>query len=96
MITDAAGHAVLIRCRYRGPGIVEGERARVRYVEYNRQLMEMDMLTGSYQAWHLRESSGEQGYLGWVAVGVVCGFFAYRQWAKVRQGGATAREAVKK
>jgi hypothetical protein len=90
MITDAAGHAVLIRCGYSGPGFVEGERARVRYVEYNRKLVEMDMLTGSYQQWHLRESSGEQGCWGWVAIGAVCGFFAYRQLAKIRQGQTTA------
>ena len=86
MITDAEGHAVLIRCKYSGPGFVEGERARVRYVAYNRKLVEMDMLTGPYQEWHLRESSGEQGCWGWVAIGVVCGFFAYRQMAKIRQG----------
>jgi hypothetical protein len=85
MITDAAGHAVLIRCTYRGPGLVKGERARVRYVAYNRKLVEMEMLTGSYQAWHLLESSGEEGYWAWVAIGVVCGFFAYRQLAKIGQ-----------
>jgi hypothetical protein len=90
MITDATGHAVLIQCRYTGPGLVQGERARVRYVAYNRKLVEMDMLTGPYQAWHLRESSGEQGCWGWVAIGVVCGFFAYRQLAKIRQGQTTA------
>jgi hypothetical protein len=90
MITDAAGHAVLIQCRYTGPGLIQGERARVRYVAYNRKLVEMDMLTGPFQAWHLRESSGEQGYWGWVAIGVVCGFFAYRQMAKIRQRPQTA------
>jgi hypothetical protein len=90
MITDAAGHAVQIRSRYSGPGFVQGERARVRYVAYNRKLVEMDMLTGPYQEWHLRESSGEQGCWGWVAIGVVCGFFAYRQLAKIRQGQTTA------
>jgi hypothetical protein len=86
MITDAAGHAVLIRCRAAGPGFVEGERARVRYVAYNRKLLEMDMLTGSYQRWHLRESSGEQGWWWWVGIGSVCGFFAFRQLAKSRRG----------
>ena len=90
MITDATGHAVLIRCRYSGPGLVQGERARVRYVAYNRKLVEMDMLTGSYQGWHLRESSDEQGYLAWVAIGAVCGFFAYRQLAKISVAQTTA------
>jgi drug/metabolite transporter (DMT)-like permease len=90
MITDAAGHAVLIRCRYSGPGLVQGERARVRYVAYNRKLVEMDMLTGPYQKWHLLESSGEQGWWWWVAMGAVCGFFAYRQVAKISHGHTTA------
>ena len=58
---------------------------------YNRKLVEMDVLTGSYQEWHLRESSGEQGCWGWVAIGLVCGFFAYRQVAKIRRVQATAR-----
>jgi hypothetical protein len=85
-ITDAAGQAVQIRCWYSGPGFVAGERARVRYVAYNRKLLEMDMLTGSYQKWHLRESPGELGWWWWVAVGVFCGSFGYRQLAKARQG----------
>lgn len=79
MITDAAGRAVPIRCRYTGPGLVEGERARVRYVAYNRKLLEMDMLDGSYQSWNLRETSGEAGCWSWVAIGAICGFFAFRQ-----------------
>ena len=91
MITDATGHAVMIRCRYSGPGFVQGELARVRYVSYNRKLVEMDMLTGPYGAWHLRESSGEQGCWAWVAIGVVCGFAGYRQLAKARQAQTAAR-----
>ena len=91
MITDAAGHAIQIRCKYRGPGLVEGDRARVRYVAYNQQLLEMDMLSGPYQLWHLRESSGESGYWSWVAIGVICGFFAYRQFAKARQPQTSVR-----
>jgi hypothetical protein len=89
MITDAAGHAVLIQCRYTGPGLLQGERARVRYVACNRKLVEMDMRTGPFQKWNLRESSGEQGYWGWVAIGLVCVYFAYRQLRKIRQGPTT-------
>ena len=84
-ITDASGHAVQIRCAYSGPGLVEGERARVHYVAYNQKLLEMDMLDGPFQAWHLQESSGENGYWWWVGIGAVCGFFAYRQLAKARR-----------
>jgi hypothetical protein len=89
MISDTTGHAVLTRCTYTGPGLVQGERARVRYVAYNRKLVDMDMLTGSYQAWHLQESSGKEDYQAWVAIGLLCGFFAYRQRAKISQGQTT-------
>lgn len=93
-ITDASGHAVLVRCSYTGPGLVQGERARVRYVAYNQKLLEMDMLTGPYQVWHLRESSGENGYWWWVGIGAVCAFFASRQLAKVRQGASEGSKKV--
>ena len=91
MITDATGRAVGILCRHRGPGFVQGERARVRYIAYNNKLVEMDMLTGPYGAWHLRESSGENRYWAWVVLGLVVGLFAYRQLAKSRPGQTTAR-----
>lgn len=84
MITDATGHAVQILCRYNGPGLVQGERARVRYVAYNSRLLEMDMLSGPFQTWHLRESSGENAYWGFVVIGVFFGLFAYHQFAKLR------------
>jgi hypothetical protein len=84
-VTDATGHAVLVMCRYSGPGLVEGERARVRYVAYNQKLLELDMLTGPYRT-HLRESSGENGYWWLVGIGVACGLFAYYQLMEARRG----------
>jgi hypothetical protein len=91
MITDATGHAVMILCNHRGPGFVEGERARVRYVAYNNKLVAMDMLSGPYGAWHLRESSGEKGYWAWMVIGLFCGLLAYFQFAKTRPGQTTER-----
>ena len=73
------------------PGTFQVDLARVRYVSYNRKLLEMNMLPGPYGAWHLRESSGEQGCWAWVAIGVVCGFAGYRQLAKARQAQTAAR-----
>ncbi|HET6170625.1 MAG TPA: hypothetical protein VFE01_10620 [Terracidiphilus sp.] len=89
-ITDATGHAVLIRCKYTGPGLVEGERARVLYVAYNQKLVELDMLSGPYHYWHFQESSGEQACWGWVAIGVGCLFFAVHQLMKSRQRQTTS------
>jgi hypothetical protein len=86
MITDATSRAVMILCSHSGPGFVQGERARVRYVAYNNRLVEMDMLSGPYGAWHLRDSSGEKGYWAWVVIGLFFGLFAYSQLAKTRQG----------
>jgi len=91
MITDATGHAVMILCNHRGPGFVQGERARVQYVAYNNKLVEMDMLSGPYGAWHLRESSGEAVYWVWVGIGLFCGLLAYFQFAKTRPGQTTER-----
>ena len=79
MVTDSSGHAVPIRCRYTGPGLREGDRARIQYVAYNSHLLEMEMLSGPYQLWHLSESSGEFQFWWFVAIGLVCGFFAIRQ-----------------
>ena len=90
MITDATGQAVMILCRHRGPGFVQGERARVRYVAYNNKLVELDMLSGPYGAWHLRESSGEVGYWAWVVIGLIFGLLACRQLAKTRPGQTPA------
>ena len=76
----------MIRCKYSGPGLVQGERARVRYVEYDGGAARTGYVDqGGDGAWHLRESSGENGYWAWVAMGVVCGFVAYRQLMSARQ-----------
>lgn len=85
-ITDATGEAVQIWCSYTGPGLVQGERARVQYVAYNEKLVEMEMLSGPFRGWHVRESSGEAGWWWWMAMGLGCGFFAYRQLGKSRMG----------
>ena len=89
MITDATGHAVMILCNHRGPGFVQGERARVRYVAYNNKLVEMDMLSGPYGAWHLRDSSGEAVYWAWVVIGLSFGLLAYFEFANTRPGQTT-------
>ena len=91
MITDATGRAVMILCRHRGPGFKQGERARVTYVAFNNKLVEMEMLSGPYGAWHFRESSGENGYWVWAGIGLFCGLLAYFQWAKTRTPQTTAR-----
>jgi hypothetical protein len=82
-ITDDSGQATLIRCKYDGAGLREGERARVRYVEYNHQLLELTMLTGPTTGWGFKESSGEPGYAVWTLMGVVCGLAGRHQLRKI-------------
>jgi hypothetical protein len=92
-LTDEAGRAVLIRCRYNGPGFHEGERARVRYIRYNRQLLEITMLSGPYTRWHFQESSGQMSAALIGVLGVVCFIGGYRQWHKpVRRSRAAEDE----
>lgn len=82
-MTMDSGQAITVRCRYDGPGLRDGDRARVRYIEYNRRLVELTMLTGPYAGWHFEAPSGERGCAVWVLAGLVCGFAGYRQWRKV-------------
>ena len=78
-LTDDSGRVTSIRCRYTGPGLREGDRAWVRYLEYNHTLIELTMLSGPYTGWRLQESAGEWGG-GWFAVvGVVCGVGACKR-----------------
>ena len=81
-VTDEAGRVELIRCRYDGPGLHEGERARVRYVAFNRKLVELTMLSGSSAGWELKESAGELSPLLFAGVGLVCWFAGWRVWRK--------------
>lgn len=93
-LTDEAGRAVLIRCRYDGPGFREGERARLRYVRYNRQLLEITMLSGPYTGWHFQESSGQVSAALIGVLGLVCLIGGYRQWDKPRRVAITVRPAA--
>lgn len=81
-VTDDTGQVASVRCKYRGPGLREGDRARVRYIAYDGTLVELTMLTGSYAGWELEESAGEVGPLLFAGVGVVCGFAGWRVWRK--------------
>ncbi len=81
-VTDDSGQVASIRCKYRGPGLREGERARIRYIAYNGTLVELTMLTGPYAGWELEESAGELSPLLFAGVGGVCGLAGWRVWRK--------------
>jgi hypothetical protein len=77
-LTDNSGNVTTLRCRYSGPGLREGDRARVRYLEYNKKLLQLTMLTGSFTGWHFEESSGEWGFLPWSLIGLGFGYRGFR------------------
>ncbi|HEX3569557.1 MAG TPA: hypothetical protein VHU44_01910 [Acidobacteriaceae bacterium] len=73
-VTNDSGQVTLIRCRYGGPGLRGGDRARVRYVEYNHELLEFKMLTGPYTGWSFEERPSQRGYALLAVLGAACGF----------------------
>lgn len=90
-ISNDAGVVAAVRADYTGPGLRVGDRVRVRFVQYNRKLLELTMLSGSFTGWELRESSGEWGGAWMGLVGVACGMGAWRAWGKsVSSNGAVA------
>jgi hypothetical protein len=91
-VTDDSGQVTSIRCKYRGPGLREGDRARIQYIAYNGTLVELTMLTGSYAGWELEESTGEVGPLLFAGVGLVCGLVGWRVWRKGEAGLRSTRD----
>lgn len=89
LITTEAGTVESVRCRYDGPGLREGDRARVHFLEYNRKLLALQMLSGPYEGWELRESSGEGSYWVIAGVGVICWLAAY---GRLRSAEALAQK----
>ena len=77
-VTDDSGRVASIRCRYQGPGLRDGDRARVRYREYDERLVELTILNGSYAGWHLQDSTNEWSGAWFALIGLGCGAGAYR------------------
>jgi hypothetical protein len=62
----------------------QGELAKVRFLEYNQNILDLTMLSGPTQGWHLTESDGSTTYLLVSLAGVAfwCGAFrVYRKLA---------------
>jgi hypothetical protein len=89
-VTNDSGQVTLIRCKYGGPGLREGDRARIHYVEYNHQLLEFKTLTGPYTGWSFEERSSERGYALFAVLGAACGFAGWLRWRKPAAKGAAA------
>lgn len=77
-VTSDSGRVVVVRCRYRGPGLREGDRVRVRYIAYNQHLLELTMLSGPFEGWELEEPSQDWSWLVLAGLGLVCGAVVVR------------------
>ncbi|HEY5220086.1 MAG TPA: hypothetical protein VIJ16_09780, partial [Gemmatimonadaceae bacterium] len=81
-VTGDSGAVVKILSVYDGPGLREGDRARVRYVQYNRRLTEFTALSGPYTGWHFEESPGERTAVAFTVIGLLCGLVGWRLLAR--------------
>jgi hypothetical protein len=52
------GDDVTIHSDYSGYRLIENEQATVKFVQYDHTLIDLTMLTGPNQGWHLKESDG--------------------------------------
>jgi hypothetical protein len=86
-MTAPSGDVATIHCLYDGPGLREGDRARVRYVAYNRRLLEFTGLSGPYTGWHFEEPAGERIAVAFAVIGLVCALAGGRLLAKARAEG---------
>ena len=85
-VTGDSGGVATIRCAYDGPGLREGDRARVRYVAYNRRLIEFAALSGSYTGWHFEEPAGERSAGAFAVIGLAVGIAGWRLLVKAYTG----------
>jgi uncharacterized membrane protein len=82
-LSTPEGRTASIRASYIGPGLRDGDRARVRYVQYNHALLDLTMLSGSYTGWQLHESAGLASPLTLILIGIVSMFAANRESRKL-------------
>lgn len=84
VITDS-GEAAQIHADYSGPRLRERDRARVRFIAYDRGLLEITLVSGPFQGWHHSESSGQLSCVGLSLMGLICWFAWYQEWCKMDQ-----------
>jgi membrane protein implicated in regulation of membrane protease activity len=82
VVGDAEDRAS-IRCKYEGTGLQMGERIRVRYIQYNRQLLDAEILSGSVAGWNFSESDGTWSCVFMGSMGLLFLFGAYRASRKL-------------
>ncbi len=77
------GPTFALHAQYHGYGIQQGDLAKVRFLPYNSSVLELTMLSGSTQGWHLTESDGSTTYLLLSLAGVACWWGAFREYRKL-------------
>jgi hypothetical protein len=79
---------VAIHCHYAGTGLQMGERIRVRYIQYNHNLLEAEILSGSVSGWHFAESDGRWLYGCMAMLGLALLFAGYRALRRLARSEA--------
>jgi hypothetical protein len=83
-ILSNAGWSPKLHTQYHGPKIVEGDMARVKYVEYDDVVVELTLLSGIHQGWALKESDDALVDLLLVLIGGVALLESQRLWRQHR------------
>jgi len=91
-VVSGSGQLAAIHCDYNGASLQTGERIRVRYIQYNGDLLDADILAGPAAGWHHVES---EGYIWGIALALMgAAFFigGVREWNKTpRSEGRRSR-----
>ena len=78
LLSDA-GTFINVHANYSGSNIGKGESARVHFVQYNHQLLDLTMLSGPTRGWTLQESDGTFTYYCLIVLGLIMAGVAYRK-----------------
>ena len=81
-VADYGGRKFAVYAHYNGPGIQQGQLATVRFMQYNQDLLELTMLSGPTQGWHLTEPYGSTFWFVLGLVGVLFEVTAFREYRR--------------
>jgi amino acid transporter len=86
------GANVGLHADYSGTRLIENERATVKFIQYNHTLIDLTMLTGPSQGWHLQESDGTVSCWLLFLMGLAGFWGARHEWLRnVNAGTSTSQ-----
>jgi hypothetical protein len=86
------GDNVALHADYSGIRLIENEQATVKFIQYNHTLIDLRMLTGPSQGWHLQESDGTLSCWLLLLMGLAGFWGARHEWLRnVNAGTSTSQ-----